>query len=397
MEEFLDPNQEFGAFYNSFKVLLSYGRRAAEKISDHLGNLFQASQLIRTSHETGGLIHITGMGRSNKVGLIIGELLKDAGYNVSYLGKTLARSVRENDVVIAISGSGWTNTTLLYVDSCIRKKATIIAFTGDIDSKLGRLADIVLLIPRKMEEIHPFSDVALSGYIRRQVAGIGSPLTPMGTLFEITSFLVGSGLVATLRGEKSDSGSKLRKFQKTCREMLSAAEITLEKTISNSNHLRSLIKELSTTKNIFISGAGMSGIVASIASIRFQHLGIMTVRAPYDWRFRKKNDLLLIISGSGKTKALISAAEQAIESEMRLVSLTSFKESSITKMSNLSLWVNGRKSNVSEYEVPHKNQDLVNPAFEWSTAIFLDSIVAQLAYNLKITEDLMRQEHSNVE
>ncbi|MHA1541890.1 MAG: SIS domain-containing protein, partial [Candidatus Hodarchaeales archaeon] len=80
------------------------------------------------------------MGRSGKVGMLFGEMLKNIGFSVSYLGKSLAKPVRTNDIVVGVTGSGWTNFTIRTLQDAIQRGAKILVFTGDEHSLAARLA-----------------------------------------------------------------------------------------------------------------------------------------------------------------------------------------------------------------------------------------------------------------
>lgn len=346
---------------------------------------------LREAKNADQRVHIIGMGRSGKVGMLIGEILKNIGVKVSYLGKSLAKPVRKNDVVLGITGSGWTKFTINTIQEAISRGAKILVFTGDKHSLAARLADSIILIPR--------------GYIKEKQTTVShtplttvshAPLTPLGTVFEMTTMLVAIGVASGLRDDSSVKG-----FNEGVNEVLKSAEMTLNNIKNNEEPLLQFIKTLESfsnqpSKNVFVFGSGLDSIIASISSIRLSHLKI-NVKSNYDWRFRKKNDLLIGISGSGASTSTLERIESAKSAYMNIIGLTSFSESELAKQSDIFLKIEGRSEEVSADLRQISDLTFLIPSFEYAAAITLDSCVAQLALDLGISETEMRDQHANIE
>jgi 6-phospho-3-hexuloisomerase len=148
--------------------------------------------------------------------------------------------------------------------------------------------------------------------------------------------------------------------------------------------------------HLFCLGSGMSSVVASMAAARFQHLG-MQLQSAYDWRFRRRNDVLLVVSGSGQTTTTIDFVRSAKESGMRVIGFTSYPDSPLGWSSDIVIGVPGRENRASNYERPIAELELISPVFEYTCAVVLDSIVAELSERLSITEESMKREHANIE
>ena len=117
----------------------------------------------------------------------------------------------------------------------------------------------------------------------------------------------------------------------------SATEFLDEKTIAE------FINVLIGSKNVFVMGAGRSGLVAKAFAMRLVHLGISAYvvgetisPAIYD------NDCILIISGSGETKTIVSAVSIAKNRGSKSLVLTSYPESSLGKLADNVMLVKGR-------------------------------------------------------
>jgi len=388
-----DTDKKLTAFENAMEFLISVTHKTCEQVSATPDLLRQVATLLNETKRHGNLVHITGMGRSFRSAMAIGEMLKDKGFEISYPGKTLARPIHKNDIILAVSGSGWTQTTLYHVEAGILRGAKVISMTGHERSKLGRLSDSVIKIPGVKEVPKEWS------YIQKQLNGKRSPLAPMGTVNELSAMLVGIGLAVSVDSETINVDftrvtdriiAKTRQVQRSLEQDQQVLEDILN-----------IYRDLTTTHGkprptAYFIGAGLSGLVAHMAAMRFQHLGVK-VRQNYDWRFRKSADVITILSGSGETRVSRDYAEMAKKAGMKIIGITAFPDSSLSKQSDYSLNIPGRAPRTSQFESQIQNIEPFIPTFEYAVAVILDSIVAQLAYDFEIDEEQMLAEHTNVE
>ncbi len=383
-----DQNQNLESFYTAYELLVKTAKKTVNSINENPIQLVKFCKIIQEAKNN--RIHLVGMGRSGKVGMLFGEMLKNIGYEVSYLGKSLAKPVRADDVVIGVTGSGWTNFTTKAIQNAILRKAKILVYTGDQKSLAARLADSIILIPKSYMRSETSSSKS-----PRQLSS-GAPLTPLGTLFEMTTMAIGFGIVAGLREDSSVKG-----FNEGINKVFTAVDETLTKIKVNSTPLQHFINalepySLNPANNVFIFGSGLDSIIASISSIRLSHLGIH-VKSTYDWRFRTKDDLLVGISGSGVSRRTLEQVKSAKLSKMKILGLTSFPESALAEDSDILLEIEGRHEEVSADFRKISDMSFFVPSFEYAAAIALDSCVAQIADNLGITEESMKAEHANIE
>jgi len=330
------------------------------------------------------------MGRSGKVGMLFGEMLKNIGFSVSYLGKSLAKPVRANDIVIGVTGSGWTNFTIKTLQDAIQRGAKILVFTGDQHSLAARLADAIILIPKG------YKKEGRRDTPTKKKEDLHAPLTPMGTVFEMTAMAIAFGVVSGLRDVHSVKG-----FNEGINEILRAAEMTFSNIKKNEQPIQKFINSLESYAHLperflFVFGSGLDSIIASITSIRLSHLKI-NIHSTYDWRFRKKDDLLVSISGSGVSTSTLERVKSAKSSEMKILGLTSFPDSLLAKECDFILEIEGRPEEISADLRQITDLSYFVPSFEYAAAITLDSCVAQIATNQGITEESMREEHANIE
>ena len=109
----------------------------------------RALALIRASRDTGGRVHVTGIGKPEHVAHYGASLLSSTGTPATFLHATevvhgSAGQILAGDVVIAISNSGETRELLEAVTAVKRMGARVIAVTGRRESTMARDSDVVL-------------------------------------------------------------------------------------------------------------------------------------------------------------------------------------------------------------------------------------------------------------
>jgi 6-phospho 3-hexuloisomerase len=147
------------------------------------------------------------------------------------------------------------------------------------------------------------------------------------------------------------------------------------------------------SNRIFVYGAGRSGLVAKAFAIRLVHLGFQTfvigetITAPV-----QKEDLVVIISGSGETIPAVMTAEIANNLEANVISITAKKKSEIAKFADITLYISAGCD-----EEERKRYAPLGTLFEASVWILLDGLIASLLDSKKETEEVMRSRHATLE
>ncbi|MDT7900450.1 MULTISPECIES: 6-phospho-3-hexuloisomerase [Acidianus] len=156
---------------------------------------------------------------------------------------------------------------------------------------------------------------------------------------------------------------------------------------------------------VLVMGAGRSGLVGRAFAMRLLHLGYNAyVLGETIVPAIGKNDLAIAISGSGRTRLILTAAEAAKEAKATLIAVTSYADSPIGKIADVVVEVPGR-TKYSQFEDYFARQILgiteplapLGTLFEDTTQMFLDGVVAELMLRLKKTEEDLRQIHANIE
>jgi len=150
-------------------------------------------------------------------------------------------------------------------------------------------------------------------------------------------------------------------------------------------------------KRLFIAGAGRSGFAGRAFAMRLMHLGFSAyVVGETVTPSIQKQDLLIIISGSGETGSLLSMAKKAclIGAEVALVSIC--PQSSIGKMTNVIVHIPAPTPKV---KVEHKTVSIqpMGALFEQSAFLFLDAVILKLMEERGENSDHMFIRHANLE
>jgi 6-phospho-3-hexuloisomerase len=169
--------------------------------------------------------------------------------------------------------------------------------------------------------------------------------------------------------------------------------------------IEALIAAKKEGRRIFVVGAGRSGLVVKAFAMRLMHMGFdiyvvgETIMPPI-----RKGDLLLAVSGSGRTKTVVAVAEAAKSVGARVIALTTYPDSPLGKVADIVVRIPGRTKLAIEEDYLirqvrgyHEPLAPLGTLFEVTTMIFLDGVVAELMSALGVTEEEMRERHTNVE
>jgi 6-phospho-3-hexuloisomerase len=190
---------------------------------------------------------------------------------------------------------------------------------------------------------------------------------------------------------------------KTSKEVIKNIQNVLDKV--DENQVDEFLKKIGRSKTIFLVGAGRSGIVAKAFAMRLMHLGFnVHVVGETITPAIKKEDLLIAVSGSGKTKSTLTVVKTAKKHGATITSITSFPRSPIARLSHTVVVIKGRRKgkNILDYITGqlsggHEPLTPLGSLFELSTMIFLDSIITRLMKIFREDEISMLDRHSNLE
>lgn len=154
-------------------------------------------------------IFVIGIGRSGFVGRAFAVRLMNLGFNVYFLGETITPAATNEDLIIALSGSGITKIVLTASATAKEIGAKVVAVTSHPDSPLGKIADHVVLVKGRTKIAHE------KDYLARQILGEREPLSPLGSMFENSCMLFLDSLIVELMHRLGKTEEEMRRRHAT--------------------------------------------------------------------------------------------------------------------------------------------------------------------------------------
>jgi 6-phospho-3-hexuloisomerase len=167
------------------------------------------------------------------------------------------------------------------------------------------------------------------------------------------------------------------------------------------------LNELLGAKRIYVIGAGRSGLVAKAFAMRLMHLGLQAyVVGETITPALKEGDVMVVFSGSGRTKTIADIAETAHDIGAHICLITSNADSRIGKLSQCIVIIEHQRDAVSddaaEFEIrqmmgEHKSFAPLGTLFETASMIFADAVISRLMEITKTDESALKNRHTNIE
>jgi len=188
--------------YGSIDAILSNIQKAVDYIEDDVVEEFENTIMASKN------IFVTGVGRSGLAAKAFAMRLMHLRYSAYVVGETISPAINKNDCIIIISGSGETNTMVKAAEKARERGAKVLAVTSYPESTIGELSDCCLLVKgRTVQEVDD------ENYMKRQIYGNYTSLTPLGTAFELTTLVFLDALVSELHHRKQAEESESTKIQ----------------------------------------------------------------------------------------------------------------------------------------------------------------------------------------
>ncbi|MBP1927946.1 6-phospho-3-hexuloisomerase [Methanolinea mesophila] len=167
------------------------------------------------------------------------------------------------------------------------------------------------------------------------------------------------------------------------------------------------LDEILKARRIYVMGAGRSGLVAKAFAMRLMHLGFQAyVVGETITPAMKQGDLMVVFSGSGKTKTVADIAETAKDIGGRLALISSDKSSKIAQISDSVVIIESQrdavKDDTAEFEIrqmmgEHKSFAPLGTIFETASMVFADAIISRLMEITRMEEKDLKTRHANIE
>jgi 6-phospho-3-hexuloisomerase len=189
--------------------------------------------------------------------------------------------------------------------------------------------------------------------------------------------------------------------------LLMASKIrAIANTISDDD-VEKFLAELLKARRVYVMGAGRSGLVAKAFAMRLMHLGMQAyVVGETITPALNTGDVIVIFSGSGRTKTVADIAETAKAIGAHICLITSNTDSRIGRIADCIVIIEHHRDNVEddamEFEIrqmigDHKSFAPLGTLFETASMIFADAVISRLMEITKTDENALKNRHTNIE
>ncbi|NOZ88802.1 MAG: 6-phospho-3-hexuloisomerase [Crenarchaeota archaeon] len=156
---------------------------------------------------------------------------------------------------------------------------------------------------------------------------------------------------------------------------------------------------------VLVMGAGRSGLVGRAFAMRLMHLGFnVYVLGETITPSIGEGDIVVAISGSGRTQLIVTAAEAAKKVKAKIVAITSYPDSPLGRLADIVVEIPGRTKTAPDIDYfarqilgIHEPLAPLGTLFEDTALAFLDGVVVELMHRLGKNESDLRAKHANIE
>lgn len=179
-----------------------------------------------------------------------------------------------------------------------------------------------------------------------------------------------------------------------------ASEIVneLKRTINliSDDEAEKLVDRILESKKVFVAGAGRSGFMAKSFVMRLMHMGLDAyVVGETVTPSVQEDDILIIASGSGETKSLVSMADRAKSLNAAVAVVTISPESTIGKLSNLAIKIPAKPKAGADSD--YKTIQPMGSLFEQTLLLFFDAVILRIMNKKGLESGVMYGRHANLE
>lgn len=170
--------------------------------------------------------------------------------------------------------------------------------------------------------------------------------------------------------------------------------------------IKGMLQEILNAERIFLMGAGRSGLVAKAFAMRLMHLGFTVyVVGETTTPAVQEKDVVIAISGSGETRSIANLGKIVKDIGSTLITVTSKEESTLGRISDIAMVLPSKTKNDLDaggylernMRGDYKNLPPLGTAFEITSLVFLDSVIAQLITLTGASEAELKSRHTNIE
>lgn len=157
-----------------------------------------------------------------------------------------------------------------------------------------------------------------------------------------------------------------------------------------------LVDRILESKKVFVAGAGRSGFMAKSFVMRLMHMGLDAyVVGETVTPSVQEDDILIIASGSGETKSLVSMADRAKSLNAAVAVVTISPESTIGKLSDLAIKIPAKPKAGADSD--YKTIQPMGSLFEQTLLLFFDAVILRIMSKKGLESGVMYGRHANLE
>jgi 6-phospho-3-hexuloisomerase len=172
-------------------------------------------------------------------------------------------------------------------------------------------------------------------------------------------------------------------------ELHSTAALISEQAVEN------LIAQILQAEKIFVAGAGRSGLMMRAFAMRMMHMGLQAyVVGESTTPGLTSRDLLIIGSGSGETKSLVSMADKAASLKAAIALATVTPESTIGRIADTVIQVPAAAKEKADGITTIQP---MGSLFEQSLLLLFDGIILNMMNKSGMSSSDMFSRHANLE
>lgn len=198
---------------------------------------------------------------------------------------------------------------------------------------------------------------------------------------------------------------RLAGYQRATHDLIDSVRESLARV--DLDQVEKMVTEMlvSTNRRILVVGAGRSGLIGRAFAMRLMHLGFQVyVMGETITPSIGRGDLVIALSGSGTTKTVVTAVEIGKTVGAKIIAITSYSDSDLSKLADDVVLVKGRTRVADEKDYflrqlmgEHELMAPLGTVFEISLMTFLDGVVVELMRRLGLTESELRKRHATIE
>jgi len=162
-----------------------------------------------------------------------------------------------------------------------------------------------------------------------------------------------------------------------------------------SDEMAALMPVLNRAKNIFLMGAGRTGLMMKASAMRLMHLGYRVyVVGETTTPSVKKGDVLIAGSGSGTTIGIVRAAETAKTVGACVICFTTSPASALAALADYTVTIPAAQKQVRDEDV---SKQYAGSLFEQSLLMSFDALIQALWELDGSTASELWKRHANIE